>query len=59
MAYPPKTLVLGRCVRCGKKLYRGDEYYYCPHCDIPLCPICAKKTFGKCPVCGRQLARKP
>ncbi len=59
MAYVPKTLVIGRCVRCGKKLYRGDEYYFCSHCEVALCPTCAKKTFGKCPICGRPLTRRP
>ena len=55
MAYVPKPLVLGRCVRCGKKLYRGDVYYYCPECDVYYCDICTRKLFNKCGICQKEL----
>ncbi len=58
MAYVPKTLVIGRCVRCGKKLYRGDEVYYCPSCEVYYCSTCAKKIFYKCAICGKDLQRR-
>ncbi len=47
--YVPKTLMIGRCWRCGKRIYRFDEYYRCPKCGALYCPTCYKKTFGKCP----------
>ncbi|PLJ77621.1 hypothetical protein [Infirmifilum sp. SLHALR2] len=59
MAYVPKTLVLGRCVRCGKKIYRGDEYFFCEKCGVSYCPTCARKTFGKCQICGQPLVKRP
>jgi len=51
MAYVPKSLMIGRCVRCGKKLYKGDLMYRCPKCDVIYCPTCNKKIFGKCAIC--------
>jgi len=58
VAYVPKTLVIGRCVRCGKKLYRGDEVYHCPSCEVYYCSTCAKKIFYKCAICGKDLQRR-
>ena len=55
MAYVPKVLMIGRCVRCGKRLYRGDVMYKCPKCDVLYCPICYRKTFGKCAICQADL----
>jgi len=55
MAYIPKTLVIGRCTRCGKKIYKGDTAYKCPNCGILICPTCYKKVFGKCPICQTEL----
>lgn len=55
MAYMPKVLMIGRCVRCGKRLYRGDLYYKCPDCDMNYCPTCHKKTFGRCAICQVEL----
>ncbi|RLE59876.1 MAG: hypothetical protein DRJ32_03900 [Thermoprotei archaeon] len=55
MAYVPKRLFVGRCVRCGKPLYRADEMYRCVKDNIVVCPICYRKTYGRCPICGVQL----
>ncbi len=55
MAYVPKPLVVGRCVRCGKKLYRSDIIYYCPHCEVLYCEICYRKLFGKCGICQKEV----
>ena len=56
MAYVPKMLMVARCRRCGKRLYKGDLYYKCPHCkNAYFCPTCYSKTFGKCPICGIEL----
>lgn len=56
MAYIPKSLVVGRCVRCGKKLYRSDVIYKCPKCDVIYCPTCSRKTFNKCQICLSELS---
>jgi len=55
MVHVPKLLMIGRCVRCGKRLYRGDEVYRCAKCDILYCPICYKKLHGRCQICLTQL----
>ncbi|MCC6049597.1 MAG: hypothetical protein LM580_02755 [Thermofilum sp.] len=55
MVHVPKLLMVGRCVRCGKRLYRGDEMYRCPKCDVLYCPICYKKLHGRCQICLTQL----
>ncbi len=55
MAYVPKLLLVGRCVRCGKKLYKGDEMYQCPKCNVLYCPICYRKTQRRCPICLTEL----
>lgn len=55
MAYVPKVLVLGRCVRCGKKLYKSDITYYCPECGVFYCEICRAKLFDKCGICREKL----
>lgn len=55
MVYVPKTLVVGRCVRCGKRIYKGDVAYKCPRCDVIYCPQCREKTHGKCPICLTEL----
>lgn len=47
--YIPKTLMIGRCWRCGKKIFKFDDYYVCPKCGALYCPTCYRKTFGKCP----------
>jgi len=51
VAHVPKYLMIGRCVRCGKRLYKGDDMYRCQRCDVLYCPICYKKTQGKCQIC--------
>ncbi len=56
--YVSKTLMIGRCWRCGKKLFKYDDYYVCPKCHAMYCPTCAKKTFYKCPVDGTPLEAK-
>jgi len=55
MVHVPKLLMVGRCVRCGKRLYRGDEMYRCPKCDVLYCPICYKKLHGRCEIWLSQL----
>ena len=55
MVYVPKTLMLGRCWRCGKRIYRFDDYYVCGRCGSLYCTTCARKTFGKCPADQNQL----
>ncbi len=55
MAYVPKPLVVGRCIRCGKKLYKNDRIFKCSDCDVIYCEICNRKLFGKCGVCGKPL----
>ncbi len=55
MAYIPRTLVIGRCIRCGKKIYRGDEMYRCANCGVYYCPICRRKIFDKCAICQTEL----
>ncbi|MFP3045232.1 MAG: hypothetical protein RXO22_07015 [Thermocladium sp.] len=55
MAYVPKTLMLGRCWRCGKRIYKADDYYTCSKCGTMYCPTCAKKMRGKCAIDGAEL----
>ncbi len=55
MAYVPKKLFVGRCVRCGKPAYRGDDFYKCQRCNLLVCPICERKLGGRCPVCQSSL----
>ena len=56
MAYIPKLLVLGRCVRCGKKVHKGDLFFKCPECkETYYCVTCYEKTFHECAICGAEL----
>ncbi|HDJ89746.1 MAG TPA: hypothetical protein ENG40_03545 [Thermoprotei archaeon] len=58
MAYVPKRLFIGRCIRCGAPLYMDDEAYTCNRHDdvvVLICTGCNRKLFGKCPVCGSSL----
>ncbi len=53
--YVPKSLMIGRCWRCGKKIFRYDDYYVCPKCGALYCTICGRKVFVKCPCDGTNL----
>ena len=55
MVYVPRTLMLGRCWRCGKRVFRYDDYFTCPKCNSMYCSTCARKTFGKCPADNTEL----
>lgn len=55
MAYVPKKLFLGRCRRCGKPAYKGDDFLKCPKCQLFICPTCNKKVRGRCPACQSPL----
>jgi len=55
MAYVPKTLMVGKCVRCGKKIYKGERRFLCSKCNVYICPLCHKKVHEKCPICGTRL----
>ncbi len=55
MAYVPKMLLVGRCVRCGKRVFKGERRYKCPKCGVYTCPLCYRKVQGRCPVCGMRL----
>ena len=55
MAYVPKRLMIARCWRCGKPIYKGDDAYYCEKDKIYICPTCYKKLHGKCPICQGKL----
>ncbi len=55
MVHVPRTLMIGRCVRCGKRVFRGERRFRCPRCGVYVCPLCHKKTQGKCPVCSSKL----
>lgn len=55
MAYFPKKLFVARCRRCGKPLYKGDEFFKCNRCNLYICPTCNKKLRNKCPVCQGPL----
>ncbi len=59
MATIPKTLVIGRCWRCGRKLRMYDDYYVCPKCGALYCVTCAeRKLFLKCAADGTQLVKR-
>ncbi|KUO86354.1 MAG: hypothetical protein RXQ74_00480 [Caldivirga sp.] len=59
MAAIPRTLVIGRCRRCGARLRMYDDYYMCPRCGSLFCVICGeKKLRGRCPFDGSQLIKK-
>jgi len=49
MAYVPKTLMVGRCHRCGKRLYAMDTRYVCRKRGLVLCETCARKLQFRCP----------
>ena len=49
MVYPPKTLVVGRCSRCGKRLYAFDYNYLFKNMGYVFCDVCAIKLQYKCP----------
>ena len=52
----------GRCIRCAKKLQRGDAH--CPHCgyhQFTTCPACGSPTYKylpHCRVCGSPQQRR-
>jgi len=50
MVYIPKTLMIGRCGVCGRRIHAYDDYYRCLSHRIMLCEICARKYQYKCPV---------
>ncbi|RLE50345.1 MAG: hypothetical protein DRJ21_01765 [Candidatus Methanomethylicota archaeon] len=49
------AFVIGRCLRCGRKVYKDDDAYKCEHCGIYICEICYRKLRGICPLCKREL----
>ena len=55
MAYVAKTLMIGRCRRCGKRVYKGDDYLFCENCKLILCIECNKEARGICPACQSEL----
>lgn len=48
MVFPPKTLTVGRCSRCGKRLYIYEDRYICKKGYV-FCDVCARKLQYKCP----------
>jgi len=57
MAYVPKRLFIGRCRRCGKPIYKGDDYLACNRCSIIICLTCNQKLRDRCPACGGPLTQ--
>jgi hypothetical protein len=49
MVYPPKTLMIGRCSRCGKRIYMFEDRYLCKKQGYVFCEVCAKKLQYRCP----------
>ncbi|AKT34622.1 hypothetical protein PYWP30_00987 [Pyrobaculum sp. WP30] len=49
MVYPPKTLTVGRCSRCGRRLYMYEDRYICKKMNYVFCDVCARKLQYKCP----------
>ncbi|MCD6154239.1 MAG: hypothetical protein NDF56_06530 [archaeon GB-1845-036] len=49
------AFVMGRCIRCGKKLRKDENFHVCRQCKILICEICYRKVRGKCPICGSDL----
>jgi len=47
-------VLLGRCIRCGKKLFVYDDVYVCNKKHI-FCNICSSKLHMKCPICSSIL----
>lgn len=39
MVYPPKTLMVGRCSRCGKRLYLYEDRYVCKKMGYVFCDV--------------------
>lgn len=50
------AFMVGRCLRCGKKLYKDSEAYICESCRILICDICNKKVRSVCPICRKPLS---
>ncbi len=48
MVYPPKNLVVGRCTRCGRRLYAFEDRYICKKGYV-FCDVCARKLQYRCP----------
>ncbi len=49
MVYPVKTLMIGRCSRCGRRLYLYEDRYLCKKTGHLFCDVCARKLQYKCP----------
>jgi hypothetical protein len=48
------TILVGRCIRCGKKVFVSDDFYVCGKKHI-FCGICSVKLHMKCPICSSSL----
>ncbi|MEM3615667.1 MAG: hypothetical protein QXX09_03355 [Candidatus Methanomethylicia archaeon] len=48
-------VLIGRCVRCGKRLTRIDNVYMCTANKHLYCDICGRKVFMKCPIDSSEL----
>jgi hypothetical protein len=57
VVHPPKTLLIGRCSRCGRRLYLYDDKYWCKRHNYVFCEACAKKLQYKCPDAVTPLER--